>query len=310
MSLRIGHLSTFYHTAPLLISMDDLEERIGAETDWQLFGTGPAIVEAFERSELDLAYIGLPPAMIGMDRGVDIKCIAGGHIEGTVIVGSGQCVPYPEAASLEDVLGQFVGHRVGVPGKGSIHDVILSDCLNKSGLSGKVEVINYRWADEIVDALSGGNIHGAFGTPALAVAADRYAKGRLIYPAELLWPHNPSYGIVARTDFITAQRELAMRFLALHEDATMTLRDAPGQAARTIAGMVGLVDRAYVLDTLSISPKYCAQLTDEYISCTMAFAKAMKGLGYIKNEMSMDRVFDRSLIKEVHPPGEHYSHTR
>ena len=270
MSLRIGHLSTFYHTAPLLISMDDLAERLGCEAQWRLFGTGPEIVEAFERSELDLAYIGLPPAMIGMDRGLDIKCIAGGHIEGTVIVGSGDRMSYPEAPSLEAVLKQFYGSVIGVPGKGSIHDVILSDCLSRFDLTGKVEIINFRWADEIVEALSGGKVHGAFGTPALAVAVARYAKGKLLYPAGLLWPHNPSYGIVARTGFITAQRDLAMDFLALHEDATGVFRDTPQQAAETIAGMVGLVDSSYVLDTLGISPKYCAQLTDEYIDCPIA----------------------------------------
>ncbi len=309
MSLRIGHLSTFYHTAPLLISMDDLAGRLGCEVHWRLFGTGPAIMEAFERSELDLAYIGLPPAMIGMDHGVDIKCIAGGHMEGTIIAGGGNCIAYPEADSLKEVLKQFDGGVIGVPGKGSIHDVILSDCLSRFDLTGKLEIINFRWADEIVDALSAGRVQGAFGTPALAVAVAHYAGGKLLYPARLLWPHNPSYGIVARTEFIKTQKKLAMDFLALHEDATGVFRDNPGQAAETIAGMVGLVDSSYVLDTIGISPKYCAQLTDEYINCTMEFADSMKHLGYISSEMSVERVFDRTLISQVHPAGDHYSRT-
>ena len=306
LSLRIGHLSTFYHTAPLLIGMDDLPRSLGCEVAWRLFGTGPAIVEAFERSELDLAYIGLPPAMIGMDRGVDIKCIAGGHIEGTIIAGLGNCIAYPEAPSLEAVLEQFHGRVIGVPGKGSIHDVILSDCMKKFDLAGKVEIINFAWADEIVDAMAVGQVQGAFGTPALAIAAGRYAGGRLLYPPELLWPDNPSYGIVARTEFIRTQGDLAMRFLALHEEAAGVFRDTPELAAEKIAGMVGLVDSAYVLDAIGVSPKYCAQLTDGYIACTMRFAEAMQGLGYLENSISVERVFDRTLIEKVHPPGDHY----
>ncbi len=307
MELKIGHLSTFYHTAPLLIERGVLAERLGCETDWKFFGTGPAIVEAFEHSELDLAYIGLPPAMVGMDRGVDMKCIAGGHMEGTVIVGSAGCASYPEAATLEEVISQFKGGVIGVPGKGSIHDVILSNSLSRFGLTGDVEVINFPWADEIVDAMKDGTVQGAFGTPALAVAVERYAGGKLIYPAGLLWPHNPSYGILARTGFISEETDIAMRFLALHEEATAVFRDSPEQAADTIASMVGLVDSAYVLDTLGISPKYCAQLTQEYIDCTLEFAGAMKTLGYLQGDLTVERIFDRSLIEKVHPEGQHYS---
>ena len=85
MRLRIGHLSTFYHTAIILMADEKLQENLGVDVEWRLFGTGPSIVNAFEKGELDIAYVGLPPAIIGIDRGVEIKCVAGGHIEGTVI---------------------------------------------------------------------------------------------------------------------------------------------------------------------------------------------------------------------------------
>ncbi|HYQ47831.1 MAG TPA: hypothetical protein VEP69_02085, partial [Thermodesulfovibrionales bacterium] len=75
MLLRIGHLSTFYHTAMLIMADKTLCEGIDAEIDWKLFGTGPAIVNSFEKKEIDLAYVGLPPAIIGIERGVPIVCI-------------------------------------------------------------------------------------------------------------------------------------------------------------------------------------------------------------------------------------------
>ena len=87
MKLRIGHLSTFYHTAIILMADGKLQEDLGVDVEWRLFGTGPSIIDAFEKGELDIAYVGLPPALIGIDRGVKIKCVAGGHIEGTVICG-------------------------------------------------------------------------------------------------------------------------------------------------------------------------------------------------------------------------------
>ncbi|MBI5198593.1 MAG: ABC transporter substrate-binding protein, partial [Nitrospirae bacterium] len=113
MTLRIGHISTFYHTAILLMKRRDLIERLGIDVEWRLFGTGPAIVDAFGREELDLAYIGLPPAIIGIGRGTDIVCIAGGHMEGTVITGKKDFVGFPEEQDLAVILGQLKGKRIG-----------------------------------------------------------------------------------------------------------------------------------------------------------------------------------------------------
>src|SRR5574340_558499 len=134
MKIRIGHLSTFYHTAILLMARQGLEKTLGAEADWRLFGTGPAIMQAFSRGELDLAYIGLPPAIIGMDQGIEVRCVAGGHMEGTVMCGKDRWKGHPEEKDLGVILAQFRGMTVGVPGKGSIHDVILRDCLVRHGL--------------------------------------------------------------------------------------------------------------------------------------------------------------------------------
>ena len=47
MKIRIGHLSTFYHTAVLLMAQGDADARLGAETEWKLMGTGPEIMKAF-----------------------------------------------------------------------------------------------------------------------------------------------------------------------------------------------------------------------------------------------------------------------
>ncbi|HEX8948635.1 MAG TPA: ABC transporter substrate-binding protein [Dissulfurispiraceae bacterium] len=306
MKLRIGHLSTFYHTAILLMAEGSVDRQLGASAEWKLFGTGPAIVNAFERGELDLAYIGLPPAIIGIARGVAIKCIGGGHVEGTVISAKGRYAGFPRIQSLADILKQFRGLKIGVPGKGSIHDVIITDCLEKHGLKESVGIVNFPWADQVLEAVVRDEVAAAVGTPALAAAVKRYAGGKVLYPPSMLWPDNPSYGILAHTRFLGGQRELAEGFLRMHEDATAFLRNNPEDAAKTIAGYVGIVDKELVLDTLSISPRYCARLTEGYISSTMEFVRALRRLGYIQREVSSDEIFDPALIDKVHPERDHY----
>jgi len=306
MQLRIGHLSTFYHTAVILMADDALASELGCEVRWQLFGTGPAIVDALAQGELDMAYIGLPPALIGIERGVEIKCVAGGHMEGTIITGLAGFSAYPEAGDLKAVLSQFKGEKVGVPGRGSIHDVILSHCLREHGLEEDIEVENFKWSDMITEALAGGQLKAAFGTPALAVAAQRYAGCRLLYPADRLWPDNPSYGIFA-TNKMTDKRGLVVEnFLRMHEEASETLRTRPQEASDAIAKFVGSVDSDLVKDTLAVSPRYCAQLTDGYVECTLEFSRVMKDLGYTARVLVGEEIFNRTWIDKIHPPGDHY----
>lgn len=307
MRLRIGHLSTFYHTAILLMADEELEKNLGVDVEWRLFGTGPSIVDAFEKGELDIAYLGLPPVLIGIDRGVEIKCVAGGHIEGTVICGKKRFKGFPEIEDLGKILEQFRGGKIGVPGRGSIHDVILSDCLRRFNLEGEVTVANFQWSDQLTEAVVHDEVSAAFGTPALAAAIIHYAGGRVLYPSSLLWPDNPSYGIIAENKFLERSGEIVERFLLQHEITTSVLRDKQQEAAGIISRFLGFVEEELVLTTLKISSKYCAKVTAGYISATMSFVRAMLSLGYIRREITADEIFDTSLIDKIHPEEDHYT---
>jgi NitT/TauT family transport system substrate-binding protein len=285
----------------------EIERQLDIDVDWQLYGTGPAIVHAFEKNELDIAYIGLPPAIIGIARGVNIRCIAGGHVEGTVLSGNSDCKGFPQTDDLHEIFRQFQGHCIGVPGKGSIHDVILKEIIDRFGLAENIKVISFPWADQITEAAAKGNVRAAIGTPALAVALKRYAGFRVLYPPSGIWPDNPSYGILIDKDFLEKEEECAKGFLRLHEDATLFLRDHPSEAAEVISDYVGFIDKEFVLETLALSPKYCAALPDAYISATMDFVSCLKRLGYIKSDLLQAEIFDTSLIRQIHPEKDHYN---
>lgn len=308
MRLRIGHLSTLYHTSIVMMARPGLLSGFHAEPvepvkiEWRLFGTGPAIVRAFEDGGLDLAYIGLPPAVIGISRGVPLKCVAGGHIEGTVIASHAGAKGFPEEEDPGAILSPM--RAIGVPGKGSIHDIILMDILDRYGL--QVDVRNLPWADEVLEAFARGEVDAVVGTPALAEAVRYFRGGRIIYPPHLLWPDNPSYGIVAREDLIKKERGLLRDFLIVHERASELLRTGREAVSADIAKLMGMVDETFVRETLEISPRYCAGLSEGYVDCTMRLARRLRELGYIAMDVSEDDVFDPSIIREVHPGPDHY----
>ena len=283
---------------------NDFERRI----NWNLFGTGPEIVQAFREKKLDIGYMGLPPAIIGIDKGVTIKCVAGGHVEGTVMIAGMQYKSMSQFNNdISEVLSQFKGGRVGVPSKGSIHDVILNYYLKKNNLLDEVEVKNYRQSEFIAIDLKDGIIEGGVGTPSLAVFASTILDSHVIIEPKYLMKNNPSYGIFFHCNVIEKQPNLIIKFLDHHKRASYLLRNSPSVAAEKIAKTFGIVDRNYAEAVLKISPKYCIALSEDYVNTTMSFLRILKDLGYIERNLTRLDIFSTDFVQKVHPEADHYS---
>ena len=306
-NLRIGHLSTAYHTAFVLMGGQWVEKKMKVDAEWTLFPTGPAMVQAFKRGDLDIGYIGLPPAMIGMEQGLDIQCVGGGHVEGTVVTGLPGLHTLQETGSVKAALQQFAGKKIGTPSRGSIHDVIIRKLVKDAGLADSVLIENFVWADFILEAMEDKQIAGGCGTPPLAVLAEKFLSAPLILPPSAIWPYNPSYGLVTKTEMIEDQPDIIQGFLRIHEDACNLMREEPAKAASLAVKEIGIVTQDFLQQVFRVSPKYCASLPPEYIESTLAFIPVLKEMGYIKQSLSETRVFETSLIQEVHPNPHHYN---
>jgi len=286
----------------------DLNNDFNMEIRWNLFGTGPSMVKAFQNKKLDIGYMGLPPAIIGIDKGVPIKCVAGGHVEGTIMVAHKELKTLAQLNNdLSDVFSQFKGHAVGVPSKGSIHDVILNFYLKKYGLLEDVEVKHYKQAEFIALDMQKGILEGGVGTPALAVFSSTIFDSHLIIPPDFLWRDNPSYGIFFHEDIIDKEPEIVLKFLIHNKAASLLLRESPTRAAKIISTTFEILTESYVSAVLKISPKYCIALSEGYVKSTMEFVRILKDLGYIKKDIRINDVFDFKFVQEVHPESEHYS---
>jgi len=240
--------------------------------------------------------------MIGIARGLKIRCVAGGHVEGTVLIG-GQS--FRVMGTAKDALAQFKDKIIGTSRKGSIHDVILRKLINDCGLGDSIKIKNFDWADFILDAMMDGEVDGACGTPPLAVLAARQGA-KIILPPCKTWPFNPSYGIIATERLILESPCLLEDFLNLHEDACNLLREHPEEAARRVHSVMKIIDENFAREVFRVSPKYCASLPDEYIDCTMAFLPALQEMGYLARDLTKEEVFYTKAIEKVHKGRHHY----
>jgi len=305
--LNIGFLSTAYHSSFILMENKDLDKDFKKHINWILFGTGPAIIEAFNRNELDIGYIGITPAIVGIDQGVRVKCVAGGHIEGTLMIANEHYKSFSEEkGSLFNIFNQFAGKKVGVPSLGSIHEVILNYYLKKFKLNKKIDIKYYSHAEFIALDLKRGLLDGGVGTPALAAFASTMLNSKIIIPPDKLYENNPSYGIFCQEKLIENDPETIFKFLQHHKVATTLIREAPLEAAEKIARVIKIIDFNYVKSILEISPKYCIALSDKYITASMNLVKIIHELGYIKTNLEIKDIFNFEFIKKIHPEKEHY----
>jgi NitT/TauT family transport system substrate-binding protein len=309
--IKIGHLSTSYHTNWILMGSDELEKSLKMKVKWDLFGTGPLMVEAFKNGELDIGYMGLPPALIGIDNGVPIKCVAGGHVEGTIMIGKRRHHKTISQLNgdMHEVLAQFKGSTIGTPSVGSIHDAILNYYLETHNLKDEIEVKNYKQAEYIAVDMEKGLVEGGVGTPALAVFAKTIMDSHLIIPANHLLANNPSYGIFFHENLIKNSPELVLRFLEHHKKACYLLRNSQDEAAEIISKTLTILNnnKEYAKDVLEISPKYCIALSDGFLRSTEGFVNTMYRLGYIKEKLPNEKIYNFDFVNKVHPEEEHYS---
>lgn len=208
--------------------------------------------------------------------------------------------------NLFEVLSQFKGSAIGVPAKGSIHDVILSFFIEKYKLQNEIEVLHYQQPEIIAWDMRKNKLEGGVGTPCLAVFAETLLESRLVIRADNLWDNNPSYGVFFHEDLIEKHPNYVLEFLTLHKKSATLIRQSPDVAAKIIAGTVEMATEEYIKKVLSISPKYCIALSKGYVTSTMEFAEALLSLGYIKRKPDIEDIFDFRFVEKVHPENHHY----
>lgn len=97
-----------------------LEELLpGVKLEWNKFGGGSAMNEALISNQLDVAFMGIPPVLIAIDKGVEYRIACG------ISVPPAELIVHPESGinSLKDIKPE---HKIAVPGIGSIQHIMLS----------------------------------------------------------------------------------------------------------------------------------------------------------------------------------------
>ena len=110
--------------APLMVAEKiDFFSKYGLKVEWLTLGSGGAVREAMAANELDVAFMGIPPYLIGWDKGLPAKIAAG-----YVVIPVSLVTYDPDINTLKDFK---LEHKIAVPSPGSIQHILLSMALEK-----------------------------------------------------------------------------------------------------------------------------------------------------------------------------------
>ncbi len=239
-TVRVAHFPNITHAQALVGRADGRFEQAmapDAVVKWKRFNAGPAVVQAFLAGELDLAYIGTGPAIVGFikSHGEALRVIAGSADGGAaLVVRADSGIDRPEA---------FRGKRISSPQMGNTQDLALRGWLAAHGLEvmqrgGDVRIIPLA-NPEMFAMFRRGEIDAAWVPEPWPSRLIHEGGGRLFLDEREIWKdltggRFATTLLVAHPRFLAEHPDLVSRWVAVHAEVTRWILANPEEAKQVV----------------------------------------------------------------------------
>ncbi|MCB5161266.1 ABC transporter substrate-binding protein [Marinomonas algarum] len=279
------------------------------------FQNGPAIVQALLADQLDVAYLGIGPAMVARAKGADIKVVASNIVEQISMVTLGNLSPYFENGEAKTAFARFkadTGRKAVISTfpRGSVPETVLQYWLQKQlGLTREeitqnIDII-YQGAAQVQQALMTEAVDGAaILEPVVSIISDKKSDAKVVASGSDMFPHQPGAVMVVRESLISEQPELVKALVKAHIDATNLLRNTPEKTVKSVGKYVGggRLPSKITLTALKNSRDQFEADPNAIIDGTRTMHDFQASQGTLKVSVDLDRLFDvrfyNELIKE------------
>jgi NitT/TauT family transport system substrate-binding protein len=129
--VRFGYFDGIFLAPFYTAKAQGLFEKNGIKLEEKIFSYGMPIVEAISAGQVDMGFVGYPPAIIGRANEFPIVIVAGAVSGGTTSLAVSQKLYENGIDSVGKLKGKVIAH----PGVGSVQYVMLLQELKNAGLS-------------------------------------------------------------------------------------------------------------------------------------------------------------------------------
>ncbi|MHC3436812.1 ABC transporter substrate-binding protein [Natrialbaceae archaeon A-gly3] len=278
---------------------------IDVDIEAQEFTDGPAIVQAYGSGDIDVALVGIVPAMNVVDRGIDARVTAANIVEPNALVAHEDFIDLWDEHGDEgafDVWEDETGStfQFGTFPQGSTPDVLLRFWLEEEvGVTPDdvADITELGGANALFQAIVNDEIDGgSVLEPVLTRTQRSDSPIELFKPAGEIMPGQP--GAVVLMNEETRESEFATEFLEAHVRATEFIEDDPDETATIVEDRIGIPqDEArealdgpisnFVTDPRAIEDG------------TETFASFAHGMGQLDEALTAADVFDYSIYDDL-----------
>ncbi len=285
-TIIVGYLPTSLDSA--LFVADDLGmfTKVGLKVQMVPFRTGSELIDAANKNQIDVGYVGITPVTSAIDQNSTIKIVAAVNTDGSGIVVS-------NTSNITNAT-DFVGKKILIPKVGSIQDVLFRDMLLKNNVNPASVNITEMDVPLMQNALSSGKVDGFVAWEPYVSQVNVNGTGTVLMNSNDIWPDIPACVVIATNSFMSKKPYELKKFLKIHIEATDYINTHRNETAAIVSKKLGtnvdveLEARNHI--------EFLAVPTPIFENNVMTMIEVQKQLGYVKNNLTIQQLFNNSFL--------------
>lgn len=280
----------------------------GIEADLVEFQNGPAMVQALLAGQLDVAYLGIGPAMVARGRGADIKVVASNIIEQISLVALPPLAGDFEGNNPADAFTAFAAREGRKPvistfPKGSVPETVLQYWMREeAGIDPDLIEIIHQGTAQVQQALLTGAVDGAaILEPVVSTTLARLEGAEVVAAGAEMFPDQPGAVLAVREGLLEKSPDAVEALVSAHIAATDLLAGDAATAAPMVAKHVGggRLDPAVVEAAIARSSEQFVADPNRIVEGTRAMHDFQIELGTLAQPVDLDALFDLSVFERA-----------
>ena len=271
-TIVVGYLPTSLDSALFVANDLGMFKKEGIKVQLVPFRTGSELIDAANKNQIDVGYVGITPVTSSIDQNSSVKIVAAVNQEGSGIVVSNN-------GSINNIT-DLKGKKILIPKKGSIQDVLLRYLLLKNNVNPASINITEMEVPLMQNALISGDVDGYIAWEPYVTQAKIDGSGRILMNSNDIWPNIPTCVVISTNKFMTQKPDQLKKFLKVHVEATDYVNTHEDETALIVSKKLGTDVNVEIEARNNI--KFIAVPTTEFENNLMKLVEVQKQLGYIK----------------------------
>ncbi len=306
--LRVGYIPILPMSQLFVMQHEGWARRAGLDFRLTRFSSGPAMVQALASNRLDVAYIGIGPAMVARAHGVPIRVVASDQVAQLAVLARGAFARTlqrtPGAAGIRTFIRTHHRKpRIATLPRGSVPDTALRYWLeHQLGIPAHDVEIKGMGVSAVQQALLTGAVDAAsIMQPVLTIVRRRVPSAAIVARGNQMLPNLPGAVLAVRESLIRSHPQVVRKLVAMQVRATRKLNRHPAQAVADIEAFVGrgLVSKTLLRRALTAPGTEFIANPHRIIQATGVMNAFQVRQGLTRQQVNLKALFDTAFYDAV-----------